>query len=136
MSDVDSDAPYLRLAYVPGTIGDNVLTGKRGVTKLPTKKAPHILVSFAYIKGWKKVQNQCVYKDWIMDSGAHTIEHSGGKVDIVEYTEFCKERLANDPTLKEVIALDVISDWKKGMKNFEYMWKQGVPAIPVWQCVA
>lgn len=131
-SNLDPYAPMVRLAYVPGTAGDNILLGLKGVKRLPVHKSPHLLVSYAYIKKWITTRHQAVYKDWIMDSGAHTVEHSGGKVDLVKYTEFCQEMLATDPRLTEVIALDVISDWRQGMKNFEYMWRHGVPAIPTW----
>ena len=71
-------------------------------------------------------------RDYALDSGAYSVRNSGGEVDIDAYIDFAKERLATDPLCTEVFSLDVIGDWRQTLKNTEYMWKQGVPAIPCY----
>lgn len=93
---------------------------------------PALLISYAYWKSFVQARDKYSFRDYALDSGAYTVEHSGGTVDLTEYTEFAAERLATDPQCVEVFALDVISDWRASVKNVEAMWKAGVPAIPVY----
>jgi hypothetical protein len=70
------------------------------------------------------------YRDWVMDSGAFSAHNSGKEIRLQDYIDKCKQMVAEDPTLTEVFALDVIGDWRATMKNTEEMWRQGVEAIP------
>ncbi len=47
-----------------------------------------------------------------MDSGAYSAWNSGEVIDLADYENKCHQLLAQDPTLKEIIALDVINDGK------------------------
>lgn len=111
--------PTLRLAYNPGP-----------ALYYHWEDDPALLVSFVYLKPFLDRRPQYRYRTWAMDSGAFSAQRSGTPVDLVEYTETCRELLATDPTLAEVFALDVIGDWRASLKNTEAMWKAGVPAIP------
>lgn len=124
--------PTIRLAHVPGAQGDNNLIGQRGVDQLPRDSWPALLVSFFYLKPFLEKKDSYAYRDWVMDCGAFSAHQSGVAIDIDDYIACCKELMQNDPTLSEVYALDVIGDWKATIKNAEYMWKKGVPAIPTF----
>jgi hypothetical protein len=93
---------------------------------------PALLVSYFYLKHFQKERHRYGFRDWSLDSGAFSANNSGKPIDLTEYIEACKELLANDPTLVEVFALDVIGDWKASVRNTEKMWAEGVPAIPVF----
>ncbi len=120
------------LAHLPGTPGDNSLSGVRGVARIPADSAPSLLISYVYIDAFFKVRGGYQYRDWCLDSGAFSAFKSGQVVDLAEYTAFCKHHLAADPKLVEVFALDVIGDWRGSRKNTDAMWADGVPAIPVY----
>lgn len=123
-------APSVRLAHVPGAQGDNVLMGRHGVERMRDTELPALLVSYYYLKKFLEYQHKYCYRNWVMDSGAFTAFQAGVDVKLQPYIDCCKERIAADPTLVEVFALDVIGDWKASLRNAEEMWRQGVPAIP------
>jgi hypothetical protein len=116
-----------------GSPGDNTLGGGlRGVERLPEELAPALLVSYVYLENFQSYQDQFMYRDWAMDSGAFSAHASGIEVDNEKYLDTCKELLASDPTLVEVFALDVIGDWRGTRRNVERAWERGVPAIPTY----
>lgn len=123
-------APTLRLAHVPGAQGDNCLIGQRGVEQLTEEARPGLLVSYFYLEPFLKNQARYAYRDWVMDSGAFSAYNSGKSIVLQDYIDTCKRLLAEDPTLVEIYALDVIGDYKASRKNCEEMWRQGVKAIP------
>jgi len=126
-------APKLRLAHMPGGARDRALTGRKDVVRPPDDKLPALLVSFVYLRNWLKNQAAFLYRDWMLDSGAFSAFKSGVTIDIDEYIETCKNLLSEDPTLVEVVSLDVIGgNYKQGICNTERMWSAGVPAIPVY----
>lgn len=124
------ESPTVRLAHVPGAQGDNVLLGQRGVAQLDAETRPALLVSYVYLKPFLENKHRYAYRDWVLDSGAFSAHNSGVEIKLDDYIEVCKKLLEEDPTLTEVFALDVIGDWKAGVKNCERMWKKGVQAIP------
>lgn len=124
------NAPTVRLAHVVGAQGDNTLMGRRGVKQIPQERAPALLISFAYIKKWIESQSLFAYRDWVMDSGAFSAHNAGVHIELQDYIDVCKRLKESDPTLTEIFALDVISDWKGSLKNCEEMWRQGIEAIP------
>lgn len=128
----EGDSPSVRLAHVPGAQGDNNLLGQRGVGILPPESKPALLVSYFYLDPFLKHKHRYAYRDWVMDSGAFSAFNSGATVDLQAYIETCKRLAAEDPTLTEVFALDVIGDHKASLKNCETMWKAGVAAIPCY----
>jgi len=83
---------------------------------------PALLISFFYLDPFLKNQHLYCYRDWAMDSGAFSAKNSGVEIDLNKYIETCKRLLAEDQTLTEVYALDVIGDWKASIKNCEIMW--------------
>lgn len=91
---------------------------------------PALLVSYYYLEGFLKHKHRYFYRDWVMDSGAFSAHNSGVDINLQDYIDCCKQLMEEDPTLTEIFSLDVIGDWKAGVKNLEKMWKQGVPAIP------
>lgn len=98
----------------------------------PGKPEAALLASYWYLDMFLKVKDRIVYRDWVMDSGAFSAWRSGVSIDLDEYIETCKELLAKDPKLTEVYSLDVIGDWRAGMKNLEYMHSKGVFALPTY----
>ena len=106
----------------------------RSILKYRDRANASILISYAYLKSTEKARPALVREcaDWVLDSGAYTAYTAGKPVDLVEYTEYAKHLLATDPKLTEVFALDVIGDGKQSLKNYEYMWNQGVPAVPIY----
>ena len=119
-------SPTVRLAY--GGAEKIVLSGIG--TDVPLSRRPALLVSYVYIHLFDKLRQQISFRDWVLDSGAFSAYNSGLEIKLQDYIDFCKLRLAHDPQLTEVFALDVIGDWKASLRNCEEMWRQGVHAIP------
>lgn len=124
--------PTVRLAHVDGAQGDCVLKGQKGVAQLSEENAPPLLVSFFYIKPFLANQSKYRYRDWVMDSGAFSAYASGVSINFDEYIALCKKLLAEDPTLTEIFALDVIGDHAASELNCVRMWEEGIPAIPCY----
>ena len=103
---------------------------ERNMTLKGRHLKPALLVSFYYLEPFLKNRAQYGYRDWVMDSGAFSAHASGKNIDLKEYIETCKRLTETDPTLTEIFSLDVIGDWKAGVKNLEKMWEAGIPAIP------
>jgi hypothetical protein len=93
---------------------------------------PALLVSYVYLPGFLKNRHRYHYRDWVLDSGAFSAHNSGKEIKLQDYIDTCKKMLAEDQTLTEVFALDVIGDHKASLRNTEEMWRQGVPAIPTF----
>lgn len=125
--------PTVRLVTSGGDQGVNALAGQRGVERIPEESAPALLVSYYYLDGWLKCQEDCVYRDWVIDSGAFSAYQGGVTIDLGDYIKTCKHLLATDPKLVEVYSLDVIGgDWRESLANTERMWSEGVEAIPAF----
>lgn len=122
----------MRLAHAPGTAASALLVGNRGVEQVSEEDAPSLLVSYAYIDRWYSEQPRARYRDWVLDSGAFTAWRAGYDLSVERYTETCRTLLERDETLDEVFALDDITSWKRTLKNVEYMWREGVEAIPTY----
>lgn len=94
------------------------------------EEPPAILVSFVYYGPFRKNRAGLRFRDWMMDSGAHSAFRSGKKIDLGEYIELCLELQRTDPQLAEIITLDVIGgDWEQGLRNAREMWRRGVRAM-------
>ena len=93
---------------------------------------PAILVSYVYLDSFLKRRHGYLYRDWALDSGAFSAHNSGKEIRLQEYIDVCKRLKAEDATLTEVFALDVIGDWRASLRNAEEMWRQGVEAIPTF----
>lgn len=99
---------------------------------LDEQHKPALLVSYALMESWPTRKAVVTYRQWCMDSGAFSVLYSGKTISLDNYIPFAKDMLDSDPTLAEVFALDVIRDWRQGLRNVERMWAAGVPAIPVF----
>jgi hypothetical protein len=124
--------PTVRLAHAPGAQGDNVLLGKNGHAPLPPESRPALLVSYFYLAAFERARQRYSFRDWALDSGAFSAHNSGVTIELAAYIEKCRALLTSDPLLAEVFSLDVIGDWRAGLRNTEAMWKAGVPAIPTY----
>lgn len=93
---------------------------------------PALLVAYPYLAGFLKFRSGFGFRDWVLDSGAYTAWSLGKVINLQDYIDTAKRLLKEDPTLSEVFSLDVIGDWKAGLRNVEAMWKQGVQAIPCY----
>lgn len=91
-----------------------------------------MLCSYFYLWKFDKFRDRLAVRDWSLDSGAYSAYNIGERIDLVAYTDVCRERLASDPQLVEVFALDVIGDHDQSRRNVEVMWEHGVPAIPTY----
>lgn len=126
--------PTVYLAAEGGMAGAyaNNLMGERGVRKLAEHEYPSLLFSYVYVHDFLAQQKRYAYRDWALDSGAFTARASGKPIELAAYTDFCLELQDKDETLVEIFALDVIGDWRAGLRNTEFMWKRGVQAIPCY----
>lgn len=86
---------------------------------------PAILVSFAYLKNFKK--EELVGHRLMLDSGAFTAHMRGKKIDI---KALCQE--ASSPMWHEVAALDVISDPEKSLANAVLMKAHRPDVMPTF----
>jgi len=93
---------------------------------------PALLVSYYYLREFKRQRPRYVFRDWVMDSGAFSAKNSGATIDLAEYIQTCKALLETDEQLTEVFALDVIGDHRGTRQNTEAMWEAGIPAIPTF----
>ena len=132
MNGDPQSSPTIRLAILPGNNSNNILTGEDGVRPIAHAEAPAILVSYHYIEPFLESRKRYVIRDWSMDSGAFSAHSQGIAIDLDAYTELAQELLATDPQLTEIFGLDVIGDWRAGVRNVERMWSAGVPCIPTY----
>jgi hypothetical protein len=132
------DAPIVRLAATTAMTGT---ADTSGADRYPHHVEPGdggpvlrpaLLVSYVYLEQFAKNRHRFNYRDWVLDSGAYSAHNSGTEVNLQKYIDVCKQLQAEDRTLTEVFALDVIGDWKASLKNCETMWAQGVEAIPTF----
>ena len=126
--------PAVRLAAAGQLIGGKQMTADDlySVPKLGPRHVPALLVSYYYVEGFLKNRGLYRYRDWSMDSGAFSAHKSGVKIDLNEYVDKCHLLFETDPSLTEVFALDVIGDPDASYRNTQEMWRQGVPAMPVF----
>lgn len=124
--------PELKLAHVPGAQGDNTLTGRHGLPTVTDDNRPALLVSYYYLSAFIENQTKYSYRDWMMDSGAYSAYNSGGVIDLEEYIACCHTLLEHDPTLTEIIALDVIGSGPASLQNAIRMRDAGLNVIPVF----
>ncbi len=103
-----------------------------GFMERPPEELPAILVSYVWLDEFRKHRHRFHFRDWVLDSGAFSAHVRDIEIKLEDYIETAKEFLGSDDTLKEVFALDVISDWKESLKNYEAMWEAGVPAVPTY----
>jgi hypothetical protein len=96
------------------------------------RRLPGILVSYAYYKDFAKKRTGLRFRDWSLDSGAYTAWSLGKEVDLQEYITFCHNMKQSDPSLVEIIALDVIGCGKGSLRNAHAMKDSGVDAMPVF----
>jgi hypothetical protein len=100
---------------------------------LDREPAPALLVSYAYWKPYEPKLRRSLYRDYALDSGGFSVHGRGQVIDRLAYAEFCLELFATDPRLTEVFTLDGIpGDWRTTRDNTEFLWKLGVPAIPIY----
>lgn len=124
MAFVANAPPVVRLAWNGG--------GGKGRVLPTLDPPPALLVSFVYLRPFDRMRPEVCFRDWAMDSGAFSAKQLGITIDLKQYIETCQERMASDSDLTEIFALDVIGDWKTGLKNTEAMWAEGIPAIPAF----
>jgi hypothetical protein len=93
---------------------------------------PSLLVSYVFYEPFSKRREQIDFRSWVFDSGAYSALTSGETIDLKAYTDLAGGLLASDPSLEVVFALDIIGDPEGSAKNTEYMWSQGVPAVPTF----
>lgn len=118
----------VRLAHSGG--GSGVAAEALSASHRSTK--PGLLVAYPYLAGFLKSRRELGFRDWVLDSGAYTAWSLGKTIHLQDYIDTAKRLAKEDPALTEVFSLDVIGDWKAGLRNVEEMWKQGVQAIPCY----
>jgi len=120
--------PTIRMAVG----GPQYVIDKAFIKPRDCEDLPSLLCSYWYLDKLFANRDNLFFEDWVMDSGAFSAKNSGKDIDLQEYTECCHRLLKSDSKLNEVFALDVIGDSKASLKNCEYMWRHGVPAIPTF----
>lgn len=94
---------------------------------------PSVLVSYVYLKAFLSQLPGYDIREWVMDSGAYSAHNTGTVVTnqgLIDTAKSLRDQLQQPPV--EVFALDVIGNWRAGVKNCEQAWKQGVQAIPCY----
>lgn len=87
------------------------------------------LDSYYYLTAKNLRKYGTYFRDFFLDSGAHSAWTKGVKIDLDAYIEFIKE---HQQYIKVYASLDDIHDWKTGIKNTEYMEKEGLAPLPVF----
>lgn len=95
-------------------------------------RKPALLISFVYLKPFLKLFGKLNIRNWVLDSGAFSAATLGVVINLQDFIDTAKRLLTTDPLLAEIFALDVIGDWRAGLRNTEEMWKQGIEAIPCY----
>lgn len=95
-------------------------------------RLPALLVAFPYLEPFLKMRGELAYRDWCLDSGAFSADNAGITINLDDYIARCKDLMQSDPTLTEIMALDVINDWRSSIRNCERMWQAGIPAVPCY----
>ncbi len=96
------------------------------------------LESYAYLSDSKMEMLEERIGDFtiMLDSGAYTASLSGKNIDIDDYIAFIqrwKHHIKRDKKgYPIVVALDVIGNAKKSMRNWKYMRDKGIDCIPVF----
>jgi hypothetical protein len=119
--------PYVRLAF--GGSGETLNTGI-GPSRAHLPR-PSLLVSYVYLEQFMRGQPYC-YREWVMDSGAFSAHNSGTDINLQSYIDTCKRMRDMGIGLTEIFALDVIGDWRAGLRNCDEMRRQGIDAIPTY----
>lgn len=96
-------------------------------------RKPSILISYVYFEKFLPLLNRCdLYTEWVIDSGAFSAFSLKIEIKLQDYIDRVK-RLRDTPNPPlEVFGLDVIGDWKAGLRNVEEMWRQGIEAVPTF----
>ena len=118
------DAPTVYLAHLAAS------PAQRTLDNMGKVEPCSLLVSFAYIKDWEAVRERTPCRTWMLDSGAFTVQSTGKAIRLQEYIEYAKQRMADDPRLRDIASLDVIGDHMATMRNTDAMWEAGIPAMP------
>lgn len=121
-----------RLAYFPIPAVHTALKEQPMDEVSPRSELPAILVSYVYLGPFLKTRSQFSFRDWSLDSGAFSAHQSDTVISLPKFTAEAKRLLEEDDQLVEVFALDVIGDHRASLSNTEYMWEQGVAAIPTY----
>lgn len=93
---------------------------------------PSLLVSTVYTGQFDRQRHAWDFREWVLDSGAFSVWKSGKTIDHGAFLDEAAKRLASDPQLVEVFALDVIGDPEASERNVEEAWRQGVPVTPCY----
>lgn len=93
---------------------------------------PSLLLSYAYKKIWEPLLSQIHYREFVLDSGAFTVHSKGITIGVEEYRDTVYQYRDQNIKMNEVFSLDVIGDWKGTKENTEYLWSQGICAIPAF----
>ena len=99
---------------------------------VPAELRPALLVSYWYLDNFLATRSRGLYyyRDLALDSGAYSAANSGAAIDLDDYIARARALAAEDPTLVEIFALDVIGDWRASLRNTERMWQAWIEAIP------
>lgn len=87
------------------------------------------LDSYYYLKSAKLIRDHKYYHKFFLDSGAHSAWTQGVSINLDAYIKFIKDHL---DYLHVYAALDDIHDWRKSVKNTEYMEAAGLKPIAVF----
>lgn len=93
---------------------------------------PSLLLSYAYEKIWLPLLPKLHVRNFVLDSGAFTAHSSGKPIDVAVYRDAVVSYRDRGIVPVEVFSLDVIGDWRGTKSNTEYLWANGVPAIPAF----
>lgn len=123
--------PYVRLAACSSRI-DPVLRQSNWIVG-GESRLPSMLFSYAYEKIWLPRLSVIQFRDFVIDSGAFTVHTLGRAITVEQFRDRIfqyRDEIGLQP--REIFSLDVIGDWRGTKRNTEYLWSQGILAIPAF----
>ena len=108
---------------------------KEGWSVCGTTVLPSLLLSYAYEKVWMafmKPPMKVIIRKFVLDSGAFTAHAAGKTIAVEAYRDAVYRYRDMGVVPAELFSLDVIGDWRGSVKNTEYLWANGLAAIPAY----
>ena len=87
-------------------------------------------ILFSFLERKRKVyQDLTLFQEVVLDSGAYSVATGRARVDLFEYADYCHQ-------IKDKVAwyanLDVIGNYRAGMKNLRKLESRGLKPVPVF----
>ena len=99
---------------------------------LNAKRPANVLIALPYWGGFSKCLGDFKWRGLAIDSGAFQVWNKGLKMSFEQYLTGVQKVLDSPFKPTEILALDVIGDWKEGEKNAYRMAELGHEVVPTY----